>query len=122
GEFDNTAEAFTINDARYEQYFNTADSIGEMVFASAPLKQKILTCAPTAPTDACTRTIVNAFGARAWRRPLLTAESDRLVALAGEAVTLGETPENAIKHVVKTILASPQFLYRIEFDSNPAAL
>jgi hypothetical protein len=125
-DFDNTADAFTINDAAYEQYFNTADSIGEMVFASAALKAKILTCAPAMPTatDACTRTIVNAFGARAWRRPLLTAESDRLVALAGEATAtaIGETPENAIKHVVKTLLASPQFLYRIEFDSNPASL
>jgi Protein of unknown function (DUF1592)/Protein of unknown function (DUF1588)/Protein of unknown function (DUF1595)/Protein of unknown function (DUF1587)/Protein of unknown function (DUF1585) len=122
GEFDNTADAFTINDARYEQYFNTADSIGEMIFASAALKAKILTCAPTAATDACTRNIINGFGGRAWRRPLLTAESDRLVALAGEAVTIGETPENAVKHVVKSILASPQFLYRIEFDSNAASL
>ncbi|MDB4983364.1 MAG: hypothetical protein JWM82_4116, partial [Myxococcales bacterium] len=122
GEFDNTADAFTINDARYEQYFNTADTIGEMIFASAPLKMKILTCTPSTTDMTCTRTIVNNFGGRAWRRPLLTAESDRLVALAGEAVTIGENAEGSIKHVVKSILASPQFLYRIEFDSNPASL
>jgi hypothetical protein len=126
GEFDNTADAFTINDARYEQYFNTADMIGEAVFANAQLKAKIVTCAPAMPTasDACTKTIITNFGMKAWRRPLATAEIDRLVALAGEATasTIGETPENAIKHVVKTILASPQFLYRIEFDTNPASL
>ncbi|HVZ74023.1 MAG TPA: DUF1592 domain-containing protein [Polyangia bacterium] len=124
GDFDNTADAFTINDARYEQYFNTADTIGEAVFADATLKAKILTCAPAAPvsTDACTRTIITNFGLKAWRRPLATAEVDRLVTLANEAATLGETPENSIKHVVKTLLASPQFLYRIEYDSNPASL
>jgi hypothetical protein len=123
GEFDNAAEAFTINDARYEQYFNTADTIGEMVFASAALKGKILTCAPTtAAGDACTRTIITSFGLRAWRRPLVAAEVDRLAALAQEAVTLGETGEGAVKHVVKTLLSSPQFLYRIEFDTTPASL
>ena len=33
GEFDNEADAFTVNDARYEAYFNNADAIGEEVFA-----------------------------------------------------------------------------------------
>ena len=54
----------------------------------------------------------------AWRRPLENSEVARLVTLASDAVKLGETPEAAIKQVVKTLLASPQFLYRIEFDTN----
>jgi hypothetical protein len=122
GEFDNTADAFTMNDARYEQYFNSADTIGEAVFANAALKAKIMTCAPTAATDACTSTIITNFGKRAWRRPLAATEVTRLVTLAKDAATLGETPENAVKQVVKTLLASPQFLYRIEYDANPASL
>jgi hypothetical protein len=124
GEFNNDADAFTMNDARYEQYFDAADTIGEALFASPTLKAKILTCAPTAPTDACTSTIISAFGLRAWRRPLTTTEVQGLVALAGQATALTppETAENAVKLVVKTMLASPQFLYRIEFDTNPASL
>ena len=122
GEFDNTAAAFTMNDARYEQYFNTADTIGEAVFANAALKAKIMTCAPTSATDTCTNTIITNFGKRAWRRPLDTTEVARLVKLDMDAVALGETPEGGVKQVVKAMLASPQFLYRIEFDQNPASL
>jgi hypothetical protein len=81
-----------------------------------------MTCAPTAATDACTNTIITNFAKRAWRRPLDPTEVTRLVTLASDAVKLGETPENAVKQVVKTLLASPQFLYRIEFDQNPASL
>jgi hypothetical protein len=126
GEFDNNADAFTINDARYEQYFNAADAIGETVFSTAALKAKLIGagslagCTPSADT-ACTKTFVTKFGLRAWRRPLAAAEVDRLVKVATDAVTLGETPENSIKQVVKTVLASPQFLYRIEFDPAPGS-
>src|SRR5439155_11287657 len=45
-----------------------------------------------------------------------------LVKLATDAIGLGETADGSIKQVVKTLLASPQFLYRIEFDTNPASL
>jgi len=122
GEFDNNADAFTMNDARYEQYFNSADTIGEAVFANAALKAKIVTCAPSATDTTCASTIITNFGKRAWRRPLAATEVTRLVKLATDAVALGETPENSVKQVVKTLLASPQFLYRIEFDANPASI
>jgi len=82
GTFDNDADAFTMNDARYEQYFNAADTIGETIFSTPALKAQIMTCAPTAPTDACTSSIINAFGLRAWRRPLTATEVQGLVALA----------------------------------------
>jgi hypothetical protein len=122
GEFDNTAEAFTLNDARYEQYFNAADALGEAAFGDTAARARIMTCAPTAVTDACTNTIITNFGKRAWRRPLDATEVTRLVKLAMDAVALGETPEGGVKQVVKTMLAAPQFLYRIEFDQNPASL
>jgi hypothetical protein len=122
GEFDNTADAFTINDARYEQYFNAAEALGEAVWANAAAKAKIVTCAPGAAMDTCSTTIITNFGKRAWRRPLTAAEVTRLGNLQKEATTLGETADNGIKHVVKTLLASPQFLYRIEFDENPTSL
>jgi hypothetical protein len=124
GEFDNTADAFTMNDARYEQYFNAADALGETVFANAALKAKIVTCTPSATpkTDMCANTIITNFGKRAWRRPMDAAEVTRLQTLAADAVALGETGEGGIKQVVKTMLASPQFLYRIEFDTSPASL
>jgi hypothetical protein len=130
GDFDNDADAFTMNDARYEQYFNTADTIGETVFAdTAPtgLRQTYIyglvtpACTPSATDAGCSSKIIAAFGAKAWRRPLTTAEVQGLQTLATNAISLGETADGSIKQVVKTMLASPQFLYRIEFDQNPAS-
>jgi hypothetical protein len=128
GEFDNDADAFTLNDARYEQYFNNADMIGETVFAdTAPtgLRNTYVynlvnpACTPSATDTGCSSKIIAAFGVKAWRRPLTTAEVMGLQTLATNAITLGETADGSIKQVVKTLLASPQFLYRIEFDPNP---
>ena len=130
GEFDNDADAFTMNDARYEQYFNSADTIGEAVFADTAatgLRQTYVyglvtpACAPSATDTSCTSKIVAAFGLKAWRRPLTTMEVTGLVALATNALTLGETADGSVKQVVKTMLSAPQFLYRIEFDPNPAS-
>jgi hypothetical protein len=130
GEFDNDADAFTMNDARYEQYFNNADTIGETVFADTAANGLRNTyvynlvspaCTPSMTDTTCSSKIIAAFGAKAWRRPLTTAEVMGLQTLATNAITLGETPDGSIKQVVKTILASPQFLYRIEFDPNPTS-
>ena len=88
GEFDNDADAFTMNDARYEQYFNNADTIGETVFADTAatgLRQTYVyglvtpACTPSATDATCSSKIIAAFGAKAWRRPLTTAEVTGLV-------------------------------------------
>jgi hypothetical protein len=118
--FDNIAEALGMTDAQYEQYFNAADALVESAFGDAALRDRILTCTPSGPNDAtCARSIVTAFGKRAWRRPLQPAEIDRLVALAGTATMLGEDFQGSIKHVVKTLLSSVHFLYRVELDADP---
>jgi hypothetical protein len=128
GTFDNDADMFTFNDARYEQYFTNADTIGETVFAdTAPtgLRQTYVyglvapACTPSATDTKCSSQIINAFAQKAWRRPVSAAELAELVKLSTDAVGLGETADGGIKQVVKTILASPQFLYRIELDPNP---
>jgi hypothetical protein len=131
GEFDNDADAFTMNDARYEQYFNSADAIGETVFmdtAAAGLRQTYVyglvspPCAPSATDTTCSQEVIAAFAQKAWRRPPTPAEVSGLVKLATDALALGETADDSIKQVVKTLLASTQFLYRVEYDANPASL
>jgi hypothetical protein len=96
----------------FEQYFNAADDIGEQVFANPLLMARLLTCTPSADT-ACTRQIVTTFASRAWRGPMAPDDVDRLTKVATDAVALGETPQDSIKQVVKTVLASPQFLYTV---------
>jgi hypothetical protein len=130
GEFDNDADQFKINDARFEQYFTNADTLGEEVFAdTAPtgLRQKYVyglvspACVPSATDTTCTSKIISAFAQKAWRQPLSTDDLQGLLKLATDAVALGETADGGIKQVVKTLLASPRFLYRIEMDPNPSS-
>jgi len=96
----------------FEQYFDAADAVGEQVFANPLLVSRLLSCTPSEYTT-CTRQIVADFGSRAMRGPLSTDQVDRLTKVATDAIALGETPVNSIKQVVKTVLASPQFLYTV---------
>ena len=120
--FDNEADAFTMTDDELQQYFNSADSIGEQVFASPTLVSKVITCTPAGATDAtCLNTVINTFGARAYRRPLTTDEVTQFQALAADAVMNGQDFNGQVKQIVKAMLTSMPFLYRIELDPNPAS-
>jgi hypothetical protein len=120
--FDDIAAAFGMTDAQYEQYFDAADALAEETFADPVRRAKIVTCTAGSSADTtCTRKIVTDFGLRAWRRPLETAEVDRLVTLASDALTNGEDFNGSIKQVVKAMLSSVPFLYRVEADPDPAA-
>ena len=106
-----------MGDTHFEQYFDAADAVGEQVFANPALSSRLLTCTPSEDT-ACTRQIVTQFASRAYRGPMAPADVDRLTKVATDAVALGETPVNSIKQVVKTVLASPEFIYTV----GPTAL
>ena len=86
-------------------------------FASDALRARIVTCAPaSASDDACTRSIVRAFGLRAWRRPLTDGEVADLVALVRADLTAGDDFPSAVQQAVVALLVSESFLYRIERD------
>jgi hypothetical protein len=117
--FDDIASAFGMTDAQYEQYFDAADSLVEETFADAALRGRIMTCTTSDAT--CVRKIISSFGLRAWRRPLEQGEVDRLVTLASDATASGEDLTGSIKQVIKTMLSSVPFLYRVELDADPAS-
>jgi hypothetical protein len=120
--FDNIADAHGMTPAQYEQYFNAADALVEQVFANDALRARIMTCTPASATDnACMTAMVRAFGLRAWRRPLTDAEVARLVKVSVDAIALGEDVTGGVKQAVKAMVASLPFLYRIEFDPDPAS-
>jgi len=102
----------SLGEASFPQYFAAADALGEQVWSTPELKSRVLSCTPT--TDAtCTRHIVTDLASRAWHGPTAPADVDRLTKVATDAVALGETPTDSIKQVVKSVLASPQFLYQV---------
>jgi len=80
-----------------------------------PSRQKIFSCRPTSPATekSCARQIITRMGGEAYRRPLTTAEVDRIVPFyEGEAAKAGF--ESGVRASLEAILASPYFIFRLE--------
>jgi hypothetical protein len=102
-----------------EDYFVAARSVSATMFADQALRALIVPCDPVQDA-ACAEAVITNFGKRAFRRPLEASEYEGFVAKYQQALTLGVDALGALEHVVHIMLASPQFLYRIEFDPNLA--
>ena len=95
----------------------------DFAFSDATKAAKVVSCVPQDAADsACLTKALNAFGRRAFRRPLTDVETARFVKLAttiasgtGGSVLIG------LRHAVSAILQSPNFLYRTELGVASAA-
>ena len=63
-----------------------------------------------------TREILETFASRAYRRPALADEVDRLVAIVAQRGKDGKSPLDALKDGLKAVLCSPAFLYLAESE------
>ena len=79
----------------------------------------VLICDPVQGGEPCVREILTNFAGRAFRRPVTTAEVDRLVRLVLVATNAGESVERGLELAVRGILLSPYFLFRPELDAQP---
>ncbi len=117
--FDNIAASLSMSPRQLDDYFRAAGELAGEAFANPEQRALIFTCTPDAVDQSCVNTMVREFGQRAFRRPLTETEVTRLVTEYQDALGLGEDALGAMQHVVQVIVASPQFLYRIEFDPSP---
>jgi hypothetical protein len=110
-----------VSQVLVQGYYDAARDLAADAFANAALRARILICEPPTATDtACPRQIIEAFGLRAFRRPLDAAESDRYLKKYSEARSaLGMSHVEAAQHLVRILLTSPNFLLRIELDRDP---
>ena len=80
----------------------------------------VFTCVPTAAEEpACARSIAQTLGTQVWRRPLVESEVAQLVGLYDTARDAGEEPDRSIGWMVRSLLMSPNFLFRVELDGAP---
>ena len=112
--FDNNAAANGVSDALYLRYLETAEALADEVFASDTLRPLIVTCALVDDT-VCVRQIISQTGLRLFRRPLLDDEVTGYQKAYGRARARGENHEGAVKEALIALLASAQFLFRMEF-------
>ncbi len=87
---------------------------------SAETLRRVFPC--TEQTSGCERTIVESFARRAFRRPVTPSEAARYVALMDSALHRGRSFQAATALAIQAILVSPDFLFRIEKDSDSTHL
>ena len=90
--------------------------------AETPGRARIFTCRPAdaAAEPACARDILARLGRLAYRRPLEPPELDRLLDFHGAGRADGGF-EAGIELALRYLLASPQFIFRIEPEPAEAA-
>jgi cytochrome c553 len=83
--------------------------------SDTPSRRKIFTCRPTSGTDeaACAQSIIKGLATKAFRRAPTDKEVGRLVRFYDQG-RQGQTFERGVTKAVEAILASPQFLFRLE--------
>jgi hypothetical protein len=65
---------------------------------------------------------LKAFASRAWRRPATPMEVDRLAQIADLVMKDGQPFERAMQVGVEAVLASPNFIFRVERNDNAGKL
>ncbi len=101
-------QAFQLDHAR--AYESAATAIAERLIADEDLRASVVGCSPAAADDACVREFAERFASAAWRRPVEPDAVDALVELAAG----GSDGWSGVALVVRAVLQSPRFLFRVE--------
>lgn len=108
--FDNAYDLQTISINHADRYHTAARNLTTALFAQPSRRDAALGCDVMAAGEACLRSFIGAFGRRAFRRPLTTAEVDDYLAVAKSE----PLPLEGAALVVRAMLESPLFLWRAE--------
>src|SRR5262245_59782210 len=83
-----------------------------------PSRRRIFSCRPAKPADEapCAKAIVTSLARRAYRRAATDEDVQELLTFYKEGRADGAPFESGIEMAVRAVLASPEFLFRIERD------
>jgi hypothetical protein len=106
-------EGTAITDAVWTKSDAIATQVGKYVFDNFAT---VTACASV--TDACAQQFIATFAEKAYRRPLLAADTMALTQVYTEVKAAGGSIQEAVQFSVAAIMQSPQFLYRTEFGTD----
>lgn len=115
--FDNIAELLGTDSKTFNNFFTAAGKVADEVMTTPALKSAFITC--NAADAACQQTVISQAALKLFRRPAVPEELVTYGKVYTAAAGLGESPENSLKHVLRSMLSSAEFLYRIELDPTP---
>jgi mono/diheme cytochrome c family protein len=109
----------SLYDVKSNKWIGTAHVVGPFASQRAvPSRKRLLRCDPkTGP--ACVKRILSTLARRAYRRPVATAEVERLAGLVELATSDGRSVEQGIGLALQAVLVSPHFLFHVERDPSP---
>jgi hypothetical protein len=119
--FDNTASALGMTGAQFEKYLTAASDLMVESLGSPGNAARFMTCVPAAAADPCARQIIETFGLQIYRRPLEAAELERAMDVYDADFARASNGKEAIAQALRAMLASANFLYRVEYDANPTS-
>lgn len=106
-----------------DQSWSAADQIAQYAGEYVVTNLETLTSCGAEPTDECALAYLTGLAQKAYRRPLTSAETERLTTLYNTTFKgAGASVTESIQYGVYAIFQAPQFLYRTEFgmDANAA--
>lgn len=121
--FDTIGATLRVQPEHVEKYLPASETLVAELFARAaadPLRTRYLNC-DFSVAD-CQLQSLKSFANKAWRRPALDEELTPYVTWIGTQVAGGYTADEAMQGALRAVLLSPNFMYRIELDPNPADL
>ena len=116
--FDDIATAYSVSALHAARYLDAAEQVAAALVADPERLTAVAGCDPSAGDAGCLDAFVNAFGLRAWRRPLTDDERGALLQLYADTAEPGTI--DGISALVAALLQSPQFLYRPELGDPTA--
>ena len=88
--------------------------IRSIQMTDGPGRASVFVCEPLGLiADYCYEEIVGTFASRAWRRPVTADEAAELFELFKVVRDSGESNDDALRLVMRAIMTSPKFLYRL---------
>lgn len=108
----NVAAAF-VSETHLDAYVSVGISLAERAVQES--FSQLVPC--QTQDDACAAQFIEAFGLRAFRRPLAAEEKSRYLALFQSSLTGGDFKQG-VSLVISAMLASPNFLFRSELGED----
>ncbi len=99
----------------------TGPLAGSATVSETPSRRKLLTCTPrlAVQEESCAEEIISTFARRAYRRPVTDSDLEVPLALYRQNALSGGF-ESGVELAVRSILVSPNFLFR--FEDQPVAV
>jgi hypothetical protein len=120
--FDNNADTLFLPTVLMEKVFDASGQIMDAVFASDALRNRVVTVKPPKdqPAEPPAKAVLSLWVPRIFRRKVADAEIAPYLDLWNKASKAGASYEEALKTAFKSLLVSPNFIFRLEADQTQA--